>query len=158
MKTKARRHQQGSLWLKGNSICIRLYHGGKQHTKLLCLKDDMHHSTTCRPVRELQAEFMGRMQNAPSWPGVEDCSTFWSSTFLPHVEKTLRPSSIRSYKQLWRQFLSLELGDVQLSEYRTHQASAFLTELSGRYGRRNVVHVRSTGLAVQAVAGRCDLS
>jgi integrase len=140
---RARRHQKGSVWLRGSSFFVRYYAGdGRQRTEFLVAKDDRHHSKTCKPVRDLASQFMARVNGGARDRATPTCSEFWDAEFLPHAEGNLRPSSVKSYKQIWRQHLEAELGAVRLDEYRTHQASAFLTELSRKLGRRTIAHVR----------------
>jgi integrase len=94
-------------------------------------------------VRLLADEVMRRVNSARESETTLTCGQFYDNTFLSYCEASLRPSSVHSYKQIWKQHLQPELGAVRLTDYRTHQASTFLTGLASKLGRRTLSHVRS---------------
>jgi integrase len=122
------------------------YYGtdGKQRNEFLAEKDDKHHSKTCKPVKDLSAKAMSRVNANSAESALSPlASEFWLSVYLPHCERSLRPSTVHSYKDLWERFLKQHLGSTRLGEYKAHNATEFLTSLSGRLGRNSLSHVRS---------------
>ncbi len=97
-----RKHQRGSIWLRGASFYIRYYgHDRRQRTEFLCKRDDKHHSKTCRPVNDLASKVMARV-NSGALAAVESptIAAFWDGTYLSFAEKNLRPSTVHSYEDL----------------------------------------------------------
>jgi hypothetical protein len=126
------RHQKGSIVLRSGSFYCRAYVGGKQKNFLLVRKDDKHHSAKCRPVQLLKDECMAKINCLADQAAVITGQQYWDSTFLPVVEKHMKPSTQKSYKQIWRQFLKDELGSVQLRDYTVQMGRKFLTALAER--------------------------
>ena len=116
----------------------------RQKTELLCARDDKHHSRTCAPVKRLAAAAMARVNSgvgaASQSPTV---SEFWERTYLPFAEKNLRPSTVGSYKDLWTRHLKPHFDSARLGEYRSSNATEFLTKLAERLSRNPLNHVRS---------------
>jgi integrase len=142
---KRRKHQQGSVWLRGSSFYVRYYGPDRrQKTEFLCKKDDKHHSRTCKPVRDLAAKVVARVNSgvaaASESPSVRE---FWDGTYLPFAEKNLRPSTVDSYKDLWDRHLKPHFDGARLGEYKSSDATEFLTALAGCLGRNSLNHVRS---------------
>jgi integrase len=138
------RHQKGSIVLRSGSFYCRAYVGGKQKNFLLVRKDDKHHSAKCRPVQLLKDECMAKINCLADQAAVITGQQYWDSTFLPVVEKHMKPSTQKSYKQIWRQFLKDELGSVQLRDYTVQMGRKFLTALAERgLGRRTIAHIRA---------------
>ena len=137
------RHQKGSICLRSGSFYCRAYVNGKQKNYLLVRKDDKHHSATCKPVRMLRDEVMSKVNSMLESASALTAKDFWTSTYLPYATENLRPSSVRSYQQIWKQHLLTHLGQLPLNAYTTPMGSVFLTSLSKRLGRRTLAHVRS---------------
>jgi integrase len=140
-----RKHQRGSIWLRGASFYIRYYgHDRRQRTEFLCKRDDKHHSKTCRPVKDLASKVMSRVNSgALAAAEIPTVAEFWDGTYLPFAEKNLRPSTVHSYKDLWDRHIKPHFGDARLTTYKSSDATAFLTSLSSKLGRNSVNHVRS---------------
>jgi integrase len=69
---------------------------------------------------------------------------FWQVTYLPHLERTTKASTLHGYKKLWGQHLALHLAGFTLREYKTVDATRFLTSLAEHgLGTRTIAHVRS---------------
>lgn len=147
------RHQKGSICLRSGSFYVRAYVNGKQKNFFLAKKDDKHHSPTCRAVKLLRDEAMLRVNAQADAASTIKAEDFWTGTYLPFVEESLRPSSVRSYKQIWKQHLKAHLGQLPLRSYTTPMGSVFLTKLSKKLGRRTLAHIRSlmSGLFAHAL-------
>lgn len=142
---RKRKHQSGSVWLRGSNFYLRYYGPDRrQKTELLCARDDKHHSRTCAPVKKLAAAAMARVNSgvgaASQSPTV---SEFWEKIYLPFAEKNLRPSTVGSYKDLWARHLKPHFDGTRLGEYHSSDGTAFLTKLAERLGRNSLNHVRS---------------
>jgi integrase len=95
---------------------------------------------------------------APVDPG-QTILEFWDSTYWPYVEKYKRANTRHSYLMIWRKHLQDHFGQRELRDYKTHEATAFLSELAKKRGQRTVQHVRSlmSGIYSHAVAiGACN--
>src|SRR5689334_9846774 len=120
-----RKHQRGSIWLRGTSFYIRYYgHDRRQRTEFLCKRDEKHHSKTCRPVKDLGSKVMARV-NSGALAEAESptIAEFWDGTYLPFAEKNLRPSTVHSYEDLWDRHLKPHFGDARLATYRSSDAT-----------------------------------
>jgi integrase len=148
------RYQKGCVIEASNAFFVRYYVteivDGQpkrvQRSKRLCTKDDKHHSTTCKPVQQKAAEEMQRV-NAMSGKLPEQdtrIADFWEEIYLPHLQKTVKASTLNGYLKVWNHHLSPAFAGQTLKDYQTHQATALLTNLvDGGLGRRSVAHVRS---------------
>lgn len=70
-------------------------------------------------------------------------SGFWKQIYLPWLTKTKKASTLNGYTKLWAGHLQPHFVGISLHEYTCPQASAWLTTLSEKLGRRSVAHVRS---------------
>jgi len=117
-----------------------------QRSKRLCAKDNKHHSTKCKPVQQKAAEVMEQINAlAGTAPEAEiTIANFWEQTYLPHVERNTKASTIHGYKAIWRQHLSGAFAGFNLTDYQTHHATRYLTTLAERHlGPRTIAHIRS---------------
>jgi integrase len=117
-----------------------------QRSKWLCKKDNKHHSRTCKAVKQLAAT---KMEEVNAESGVTERSDFlvtdfWETIYLPHVEKTTKPSTLSGYKAIWRQHLSAVFSGRNLRDYQTHHATRYLTSLADKgLGPKTIAHIRS---------------
>lgn len=143
---RKRRHQAGSIVLRSGKWYVRYYGPDrKQVNELLHAKDDEFHSSKCKPVRDAASQVMGRVNSELEETGTDQAvSDFFDFTYLPWVEANKKHSTIISYKQLWSQRLKPHFGSTCLAEYRTSDASKFLTGLADSgLGRNAISHIRS---------------
>jgi hypothetical protein len=99
-----------------------------------------------RQARTLAQQVLDRVNNeAGSVPQVDvPVTDFWQTTFLPHLERTTKASTLHGYKKLWGQHLALHLASFTLRQYKTVDATRFLTSLAERgLCTRTIAHVRS---------------
>jgi integrase len=143
------RHQAGYVFAANGAFHVRYYVtqvvDGQlkrvQKSERLCSKGD-----GTKTARRLTAAVMERV-NADSG-GVAQVDVpvteFWERTYLPHLERTTKASTLHGYKKLWGQHLALHLASFKLREYKTVDATRFLTSLAERgLGTRTIAHVRS---------------
>ncbi len=117
-----------------------------QRSERLCAKDNKHHSVTCMPVKQLAAQVMDRINALAGKTSNADVSVteFWEKTYLPHVEKTTKPSTLNGYRAIWRQNLSAVFAGFNLRDYQTHHATRYLTSLADKgLGPKTIAHARS---------------
>jgi integrase len=99
-----------------------------------------------RQARTLAQQVLDRVNvEAGSVPQVDVPATeFWQRTYLPHLERTAKASTLHGYKKLWSQHLALHLAGFTLRDYKTVDATRFLTSLAERgLSTRTIAHVRS---------------
>jgi len=117
-----------------------------QRSKWLCKKDNKHHSVTCKAVKQLAATEMEKVNSESGVTQQADVTVtdFWEQTYLPHVEKTTKPSTQSGYKAIWRQNLSAVFAGFNLRDYQTHHATRYLTSLADKsLGPKTIAHIRS---------------
>jgi integrase len=117
-----------------------------QRSKWLCKKDNKHHSRTCKAVKQLAATEMEKVngESGVTQQGDITVTDFWDTVYLPHVEKTTKPSTRSGYKAIWRQNLSAVFAGFNLRDYHTHHATRYLTSLADKgLGVKTIAHIRS---------------
>jgi len=117
-----------------------------QRSKWLCKKDNKHHSKTCKAVKQLAATEMEKVNGESGVTQQADISVtdFWDTVYLPHVEKTTKPSTLSGYKAIWRQNLAAVFAGFNLRDYHTHHATRYLTGLADKgLGAKTIAHIRS---------------
>jgi len=113
-----------------------------QNSTRICSKSGI----SKRQARTIAQQVLDRINaEAGSVPQVDVPFTdFWKTTYLPHLERTTKASTLHGYKKLWGQHLALRLAGFTLREYKTVDATRFLTSLAERgLGTRTIAHVRS---------------
>jgi hypothetical protein len=153
------RYQNGHIFEQHHAFHVRYYVteivDGKptrlQRSERLCTKDNKHHSTTCKPVKQLAADVMERVNSIQGTTPESDITIpdFWKTVYLPHIEKNTKASTIHGYKQIWKHNLSTAFAGINLRDYQTHHATQYLTRLAERgLGVRTIAHIRSLASSV----------
>src|ERR1019366_340323 len=125
------RHQAGYVFAANSAFHVRYYvtaivDGQLQRTQKserLCSKGDGK-----KTAKRLAAAVMERV-NADSGSVAQvdvPVTEFWERTYLPHLERTTKASTLHGYKKLWGQHLVLHLASFRLREYKTVDATRFL--------------------------------
>jgi integrase len=142
---RPRKHQSGSIWLRGSSFFLRFYdEQGKRKTEFLCEKDDEHYSDTCPVVKDLASRRMEKVNRANATPTeTPTVGGFWEAEYLPWARANLRPSTVEVYESIWNSQLDSELGDRRIDSYSPADATKFLTALAPRMKRSSLSHVRA---------------
>jgi len=99
-----------------------------------------------RQARTLAQEVLDRVNSeAGNVPHVDvPVTDFWQTTYLENLERTTKASTLHGYKKLWNQHLALHLAGFTLRQYKTVDATRFLTSLAERgLCTRTIAHVRS---------------
>jgi integrase len=162
------RYQRGYIYEAFGAFHIRYYVTEladgkpvrKQRSTRLCAKDNRHHSTKCRPVQTIAAQVMQQVNalsgNAPE--ADTRIADFWEETYLPHLERTKKASTLHGYRKIWEHHLNAAFAGLTLREYQPYQATTFLTTLAERnLGKRTIAHIRSVASGLFRHALRLDL-
>jgi len=78
---------------------------------------------------------------------------FWEQRYLAYCEETIaltgkprkRPSTVRGYKQIWRQHLAGHFGKLTLNEYEPSMGTRFLESLTGTQSKSTLKHIKALG-------------
>jgi integrase len=161
-------HQLGRIYEASGKFYVqyRVVVNGKrvQRSHFLCTKDDRHRSKADRSVKLLRDEHMLRVnaQQAEQSPNRDmRVVDFWEKVYLPYCEEIVQltgkprktPSTVRGYKQIWRQHLKSHFGNLTLQEYSPHMGTAFLDSLTSDQGKATLRHIKAcaTSLFKRAV-------
>ncbi len=161
-------HQLGRIYEASGKFYVqyRVVVNGKrvQRSHFLCTKDDRHRSKADRSVKLLRDEHMlgvNAQQAERSPNGDMRVVDFWEKVYLPYCEEIVQltgkprktPSTVRGYKQIWRQHLKSHFGNLTLQEYSPHMGTAFLDSLTGDQGKSTLRHIKAcaTSLFKRAV-------
>jgi len=163
-------HQRGYIYEAFNAFHVRYYATENRNGELvrvqkshkLCRKEGKYKSATCRAVVNLCEDFLKDKVNAPSRVVTgSDVSIveFWNSTYLPRVEARLKPSTVRGYQQIWRQFLKDHFTGHTLQGYEGKLGQRFLKELASRttdgvqdLNRNSLKHVKALASSIFTTA------
>jgi integrase len=74
--------------------------------------------------------------------GAMPVSTFIEKFYLPHCERELRPSTCKSYQDIFRVHLKDKLADVRMRDFRTVHAQRLMRQITG-VGHRTLLHIKS---------------
>jgi len=152
------KHQQGSVYERCGAWFVRYYVtiGDKrvQRSKFLIAKDAKHPTKTCATVKNARDAFMLREVNNGSNRRNHDerIVSFWETKYLPFITENKKPSTRRGYSQIYKQFLKDHFGEMTLSEYRPHHATALLNSIASKQVRNTLNHVRALLSAIFAYA------
>jgi integrase len=161
-------HQLGRIYEASGKFYVqyRVVVNGKrvQRSHFLCTKDDRHRSKADRSVKLLRDEHMlgVNAQQAEQSPNRDmRVVDFWEKVYLPYCEEIVQltgkprktPSTVRGYKQIWRQHLKSHFGNLTLQEYSPHMGTAFLDSLTSDQGKATLRHIKAcaTSLFKRAV-------
>jgi integrase len=56
-----------------------------------------------------------------------------------------KPSTVRGYKQIWKQHLKAHFGDMTLQRYEPSMGTQFLQSLTGTQGKSTLKHIKALG-------------
>ena len=80
-------------------------------------------------------------------------SDFWETRYLPYCEREykgvgMKPSTVRGFKQIWRQHLKVHFADATLQGYTPDLARRFLGSIKTTQAKNSLKHVRALGSAL----------
>src|SRR5579864_3235909 len=155
------RYQEGNLVKRFGGWHVRYYvtenQVRKQKSHRLCDEQE-----TKSRAKQLRDEYMRDHVNI----GVENSGPmgvveFWDKVYLPFIVSAdkLKPSTVHGYKQVWNQHLKLHFGTTNLTDYKTHMMSMFLTSLAPTLRPRTLNSIKwlASAIFAHAVAtGNCE--
>jgi integrase len=161
------RHQRGYIYEAFNAFHVRYYTNEiiegqpvrKQRSHRLCTKDRStgHGAKSAHAVRTLCEDFMRTInQHHQTSQGLEQdlmVCDFWQHHYLPYCEKEwkgtgMRASTVRGFKQVWKQHLKTHFGTITLQKYTADQARKFLSSLKTKQGKNTLKHIRALASAM----------
>lgn len=84
-----------------------------------------------RDVMSLVNQFMDGINSTNFSPDAGiSVARFIDEVFLPDVERNLKPSTRKGYKDIWRIHVEPNLPDIPLREFRTYDAEKIMTKIS----------------------------
>jgi integrase len=116
--------------------------------------DREHNSATSKAVRFLRQKELTKVSTAPAVT-TEDLRVvdFWENQYLPYCEKEwkgtgMRTSTVRGFKQVWKQHLGPHFGTLTLQKYTADVARRFLSSLKTKQGKNTLKHIRALASAM----------
>jgi integrase len=162
-------HQLGRIYEASGKFYVqyRVVVNGKrvQRSHFLCVKGPKRYRSETDPsVKRLRDEHMlgVNAQQAEQSPNRDmRVVDFWEQVYLPYCEEIVQltgkprktPSTVRGYKQIWRQHLKSHFGNLTLQEYSPPMGTAFLDSLTSGQGKATLRHIKAcaTSLFKRAV-------
>jgi integrase len=159
------RIQQGYIYESSGAFFVRYYiteivDGNPvrvQRSHRLCEKSEKYYARNAKSVKLLRNDFMQKVntQQASGRSTQQDMtiSDFWEREYLPYCEDILpltgkarkKPSTVRGYKQIWKQHLAQHFGKITLQEYEPSMGTQFLQSLTGTQGKTTLKHIKALG-------------
>jgi integrase len=150
------RQQKGCVYPQGKSWILRycdnvMQPDGTIRRKLVCktlpFPYDGKSKKPPRELREYVADIVAPINKGMLVPrSTIPVAEFIEKVYLPeHVEKKLRPASIKQYKDIWRNHVKAVLPDVALREFRTSDGQDIMDKLAekGTLGHSSLCHAKA---------------
>ncbi len=148
------REQKGYIFHKGKSWFVRycddVLNGAGVERKLLCKKlpvpygDQYRRKASVKSfAQEILAPVNAGLLNPQSTMPIAE---FVEKVYLPqYVEKQLRPSTRKGYRDMWEDHLKNRLGKLTLRGFRTVHGEQLLADISrqANLGRNSLKHIKS---------------
>ncbi|MFZ0800590.1 MAG: site-specific integrase [Terriglobales bacterium] len=163
--------QKGSIYRRNGSWFLKYYttldDGKRVHkTEFLCYEKDANRSKSY--VKEKRDERMRvinaqqAQQSSPNGSSANDMTVvdFWEHYLVYYTEKIkangglprLRDSTMRGYKQIWKQHLKSHFGSMTLREYTPRMGTRFLRKLSSTQCKSTLKHIKALGCSIFKLA------
>jgi integrase len=157
------RIQNGYLYEASGAFFVR-YYARKiidgtvqrvQSSHRLCEKNDKYYALNAKAVKLLRNEFMATVNQQRPSSQQQDIGivTFWEQHYLPYCEEVLpltgeprkKASTVRGYKQIWKQHLEAHFSGMTLQEYDPAMGTRFLQTLTATQGKVTLKHIKALG-------------
>lgn len=177
MSQKKGERGRGHIYLQHGAWYLQFYQAENRDGVLVKVrksvflhdKDREHNSATCKAVKALRDKELTKVSTGPQITG-EDRKVvdYWEQRFLPYCEEILKtgprtgqqrlkPSTLRGYKQVWRQFLKDHFGNGTLQQYQPRTGARLLDSLTAKQGFHVLKHIRAVGSAIFKRALKDDI-
>ncbi|MGA8216648.1 MAG: site-specific integrase [Candidatus Sulfotelmatobacter sp.] len=108
---------------------------------------------TQKHVNSLAAAEMSKIESHPITTENKPVVEFWEYQYLPYCEKEwkgtgMRASTVRGFKQVWKQHLKAHFGKITLQEYTADKARRFLSSLKTKQSKNTLKHIRALASAM----------
>src|SRR5208282_3835740 len=167
-------YQQGSIYLHNGTWYLKYRipeskNGTTQRvhkTERLCARNGEQHHSLCdqktehrskKSVCDVRDKFMAGVnaQQSNGHDAQADMSVFdfWETRYLPYCEHQykgvgMKPSTVRGFKQIWRQHLKAHFADLTLQGYTPDLARRFLGSVKTTQSKNTLKHIRALGSAL----------
>lgn len=122
-------------------------------------RDRDHNSATCKAVRDLRDKELDKLGASQITADDKRIVDYWEKRFLPYCEEILKtgprtgqprlkPSTLRGYKQVFKQHLKDHFGNRTLQQYQPSMGSRLLDSLTAKQGYHVLKHIRAVGSAI----------
>ncbi|HET7349182.1 MAG TPA: tyrosine-type recombinase/integrase [Acidobacteriaceae bacterium] len=153
---RARRHQRGYVFLKGNGWYLRYYDyvvapDGVTTLKIKCTKLASFGGPyrSKKSVRRLADEFLKPLNNGTQTPESDmTVAAFVDQVYLPWAKEQKKPSTYDGYLKMWKGYLKDRMA-MPLREFRTVDCETLLTALvrarkqgKDKLGIRTMAHLK----------------
>lgn len=153
---------RGTVYEKNGAWHLQFYTKEMREGKLLPVrksvkladKDREHNSATCKAVRLLRDAELLKVSTARAMTGEElKIVDFWAAQYLPYCEKEwkgtgMRASTVRGFKQVWRQHLYSHFGTLTIQAHTPDMARRFLSSLKTKQSKNTLKHIRALASAM----------
>ncbi|HEY6352373.1 MAG TPA: hypothetical protein VI636_23490 [Candidatus Angelobacter sp.] len=138
-----------------------------QRSERLCDKSDKYYSKNAKSVKLVCSDFMQKINHQQAnGRGVQQdmgVADFWEKRFLPYCEEIIqvgelaghtrkKASTVRGYKQIWRQHLKNHFGNMTLQEYEPRLGNQFLRSLTSTQNKNTLKHIKALATAIFSYA------
>ena len=138
----------------------------KQRSHKLCDRNRHtgHGTVASDKVRLLAQEFMLKInrteQTSHTLQQDMPIADFWKDHYLPYNEAIVKltgtprkkPSTLRGYKQIWKQHLEKHFGKMTLQQYEPNHGTQLLQSLTSTQSKTTLKHIRAVGCALFRLA------
>ena len=123
-------------------------------------KDREHNSATCKAVKALRDKALTKLDTAPAITKEDQrIVDYWEKRYLKYCEETitvgpragqqrLKPSTLRGYKQVYRQHLKEHFGKCTLQKYQPAMGVRLLDSLTAKQGWHVLKYIKAVGSAI----------
>lgn len=147
------RHQKGYVYRKKNRWYVRYYEfvmrkdGTVERVqKAKSIAPVCYEYRTKQSVMPLVTEVLSLVNSNHFNPlGTLTLERFVDEGYLPYVSRQKRPSTYRSYRNMWKCDLKLRCGQIRLRNFRTADGEHFLAEIARQYdlSRTTLGHIKN---------------
>jgi len=134
------RKQKGYLYRKGSSWYLRYYdnlvqpHGSiarRQVAKRIAPYPEYRSKDAVKPLVD---EFLYSLNSGRLQPeSTMSLEQFWDGLYWPHVQRHKRPSTARSYRQTWKDYVEVHCRAIRLRDFRCFDGERILAEIDQRH-------------------------
>ncbi|MBZ5687209.1 MAG: site-specific integrase [Acidobacteriia bacterium] len=168
MSQKKGERGRGHIYLQHGAWYLQFYQAENRDGELVKVrrsvflhdKDREHNTATCKAVKALRDSELTKLSTGPQITADDQrIVDYWVNRFLPYCEEELKtgpragqqrlkPSTLRGYKQVYRQHLKDHFGKWTLQKYQPAMGARLLDSLTAKQGFYVLKHIRAVGSAI----------